>query len=355
VPPDEPAGGDKETHIDGVVAQARQLLGEQYDTVFDIGLQAILNDIKEDLAEFGVVYDEWFSERSLTDHVKTVVQKLDDAGHLYVKDGATWFKTTAFGDEKDRVVVRDNGQTTYFASDIAYIDNKLERGFDKVLYVFGADHHGYTDRMFAACEALGYPRDKLQFLLIQFAVLYQAGERVQMGTRGGKFVTIRKLREEIGKDAARYFYVMRKYQQHMDFDLDLAKSQSNDNPVYYVQMAHARICSVMRRCEQLAMTFDQQAGLASLALLTEPEEAELLTQLATYPELLERAALSHEPHQLTTYLRDLANGLHSYYNAHKTLVEDDALRQARLCLMLAVRQVLFNGLTLIDVSAPEVM
>jgi len=352
---DEPAGGDKEAHIDGVIAQAQQLLGEQYAVVFDLGLSAILEDIKEDLGEFGVIYDQWFSERSLGDHVKTVVEKLDDAGYLYLKDGATWFRTTEFGDEKDRVVVRDNGQTTYFASDIAYIDNKLSRGFDKVLYVFGADHHGYTERMFAACEALGHSRDKLQFLLIQFAILYKGGERMQMSTRSGSFVTIRELREEVGKDAARYFYVMRKYQQHLDFDLDLAKSQSNDNPVYYVQMAHARICSVMRRCDQLGMTYDQTVGLASLALLTEPEEADLLTQLATYPELLERAALNHEPHQLTTYLRDLANGLHSYYGAHKTLVEDDELRQARLCLMNAVRQVLHNGLTLIDVTAPEIM
>lgn len=355
VPPDEPAGGDKEAHIDGVIAQARQLLGEEYQSVFDLGLYAILKDIKEDLGEFGVEYDEWFSERSLSDDVKSVVQKLDDAGHLYTKDGATWFRTTDFGDEKDRVVVRDNGQTTYFASDIAYINNKLERGFDKVLYVFGADHHGYVARMYAACEALGYSRDKLEFLLIQFAILYRNGERMPMSTRSGEFVTIRELREEVGKDAARYFYVMRKYQQHLDFDLDLAKSQSNDNPVYYVQMAHARICSVMRRCEQLEMSYAQDAGLAELGLLTEPEESELLTLLATYPELLERAARSHEPHQLTTYLRDLANGLHSYYNAHKTLVEDDALRQARLCLMQAVKQVLYNGLTLIDVTAPEVM
>ncbi len=355
VPADEPAGGDKEAHIDGVIAQARQLLGDNYSAVFNLGLNAILEDIKQDLGEFGVEYDEWFSERSLSDHVKTVVQKLDEAGHLYIKDGATWFRSTDFGDEKDRVVMRDNGQTTYFASDIAYIDNKLERGFDKVLYVFGADHHGYTARMYAACEALGHDRAKIDFLLIQFAILYKGGERMQMSTRSGEFVTIRDLREEIGKDAARYFYVMRKYQQHLDFDLDLAKSKSNENPVYYVQMAHARICSVMRRCEQLGMTYNQAQGLQSLNLLSEPEEAELLTLLATYPELLERAALAHEPHQLTTYLRDLANGLHSYYNAHKTLVDDDALRQARLCLMQAVQQVLYNGLTLIDVSAPEVM
>lgn len=355
VPPDEPAGGDKEAHIDGLIAQARQLLGNDYQTVFDLGLDAILDDIKSDLSEFGVDYDRWFSERSLSEHVDTVIEKLDAAGHLYVKEGATWFKSTAFGDEKDRVVKRDNGQTTYFASDIAYIDNKLERGFDKVLYVFGADHHGYTARMYAACEALGHPREKLEFLLIQFAILYKGGERVQMSTRSGSFVTIRELRDEVGKDAARYFYVMRKYQQHLDFDLDLAKSQSNDNPVYYVQMAHARICSVLRRCEQLGMSYSREAGLASLDQLKETEETDLMTLLATYPELLERAALNHEPHQLTTYLRDLANGLHSYYNARKTLVDDDAVRQARLCLMEAVRQVLHNGLTLIDVSAPEVM
>ena len=355
VPADEPAGGDKETHIDSLIERARELLNEQYDSVFDLGLFAILKDIKEDLSEFGVEYDEWFSERSLSGHVETVVQKLDNNGHLYKKDGATWFRTTDFGDEKDRVVVRENGATTYFASDIAYMDNKLKRGFDKVLYVFGADHHGYMARMYAACEALGHTPEKIQFLLIQFAVLYKGGERVHMSTRSGSFVTIRELREEVGKDAARYFYVMRKYQQHLDFDLDLAKSQSNDNPVYYVQMAHARICSVMRRCDQLGMTYDAKAGLQSLALLTQPEEAELLTLLAAYPDKLARAALNHEPHQLTTYLRELANGLHSYYNAHKTLVDDDALRQARLCLMQAVQQVLRNGLTLIDVSAPEVM
>ncbi|MCL4149250.1 UNVERIFIED_CONTAM: hypothetical protein GTU68_016003, partial [Idotea baltica] len=224
---DEPAGGDKDKHIDALIDRAREQLGEKYESVFELGLFTILKDIKEDLAEFGVIYDRWFSERSLSGHVKAVVQKLDDAGHLYVKDGATWFRSTEFGDEKDRVVVRDNGATTYFASDIAYIDNKLERGFDKVLYVFGADHHGYTARMLAACEALGYSRSKLQFLLIQFAILYKGGERLPMSTRSGSFVTIRELREEVGRDAARFFYVMRKHQQHLDFDLDLAKSHSN--------------------------------------------------------------------------------------------------------------------------------
>ena len=353
---DEPAGGDKEKHIDGLIERSQQLLGnEQYRVVFNAALNSILDDIKDDLAEFGVEYDNWFSERSIADEVTQVVKRLEDAGHTYVKDGVTWFKSSEFGDEKDRAMVRANGLSTYFASDIAYIDNKLQRGYDQVLYMFGADHHGYTGRMLAACEALGYPREKLQFLLIQFAILYRGGERVQMSTRSGSFVTIRELRDEVGKDAARYFYVMRKYSQHMDFDLDLAKSESNDNPVYYVQYAYARICSVMRQLEQRDLAYDQSAGLAALGRLGETAETDLMTLLATYPELLQRAALAHEPHQLTGYLRDLANGLHSYYNAHKVLVEDHELRHARVCLLLAVRQVLANGLSIIGVSTPEVM
>lgn len=353
---DEPVGGDKEKHIDGLIQRTKELLGEEnYRVVFDAALDSILADIRQDLGEFGVEYDRWFSERSLTDDVARVVDKLEQSGHLYEKEGVRWFRSTNFGDDKDRPVVRSNGQSTYFASDIAYIDNKLQRGFDKVLYVFGADHHGYTARMFAACEALGHSRERLEFVLIQFANLFRGGERVQMSTRSGSFVTIRELRDEVGKDAARYFYVMRKYSQHLDFDLDLAKSQSNDNPVYYVQYAYARICSVFRQMEQRNLVFDQEVGLAALGRLTQSTETELMTLLATYPELIQRAALAHEPHQLTGYLRDLANGLHSYYNAHKVLVDDDELRHARMCLLVAVRQVLSNGLALIDVSTPEVM
>ncbi len=353
---DEPAGGDKETHIDALIQRAQQLLGaEHYQVVFDAALNSILTDIKDDLEEFGVHYDQWFSERSIADDVQSVVKRLEAAGHTYVKDGVIWFKSSELGDVKDRVVIRANGLATYFASDIAYIDNKILRGYDEVLYMFGADHHGYTARMLAACEALGHSREKLQFLLIQFAILYRGGERVQMSTRSGSFVTIRELRDEVGRDAARYFYVMRKYSQHMDFDLDLAKSQSNDNPVYYIQYAYARICSVMRQLEQRDLAFDQAAGLAALGRLEESAETALMTALSTYPELLQRAALAHEPHQLTGYLRDLANGLHSYYNAHKVLVDDHELRHARVCLLLAVRQVLANGLSIIGVSTPEVM
>jgi len=348
--------GDKEAHIDALINNAQQLLGdESYGQVFDAALNDILGDIKEDLSEFGVNYDEWFSERSLVDNIDSVLDKLKASGHVYEKGGAEWFRSTDFGDDKDRVVRRDNGQTTYFASDIAYINNKLERGFDRVLYVFGADHHGYTERMHAAVQALGHKRERLEFLLIQFANLYRGGERVSMTTRGGSFVTIRELRDEVGKDAARYFYVMRKYQQHLDFDIDLAKSESNDNPVYYVQYAHARICSVLRQLDQRQLTHDNAAGLAALERLSEPEEAELMTLLAKWPEIIERAATAREPHQVTGYLRDLANGLHSYYNAHKVLVDDEPLRQARLTLLVAVKQVLVNGLGVLDVSTPEVM
>ena len=356
LPPDEADGGDKERYIDALVARMRERLGENaYRIVFDIGLDAILADIRDDLGEFGVHYDVWFSERALAPDVPDVVERLAASDHVYEREGMRWFRSSAFGDDKDRVVVRANGQTTYFASDIAYVVDKLERGFDRVLYVFGSDHHGYVTRLRAACEALGFDPERLEFLLIQFAILYRGGERVPMSTRSGSFVTLRELRDEVGRDAARFFYVMRKHSQHLDFDLDLARSQSNDNPVYYVQYAHARICSVERQLRQRELTFERETGLASLGRLDQPAETELATLLATWPELVERAALAREPHQITGYLRDLANALHSYYNAHKVLVDEVELRNARLCLLFAVRQVLASGLGLIGVSAPELM
>ena len=358
LPPDEPAGGDKERHIDALIQRARELLGEEaYGRIFRAGLDHIVEDIRRDLEEFGVVYEEWFSERSLTASgaVGKVVDRLREAGHLYEKEGALWFRSSAFGDEKDRVVVRENGQPTYFASDIAYHADKMERGFDRVIDIWGADHHGYVPRIRAALEALGYDSDRLDVLLVQFANLYRNGERVQMSTRSGSFVTLRELREEVGNDAARFFYVMRKCEQHMDFDLELAKSQSNDNPVYYVQYAHARVCSVMRQLEEKQLSYDRIAGLDQLHLLTEPHEEQLLRDLARYPEVVETAALNHEPHLLTHYLRELATDFHTYYNAHQFLVESAGLRDARLSLILAVRQVIANGLELLGVSAPESM
>lgn len=358
IPADEPAGGDKEAHIDALIARAKDLLaGNRYRYVFELGLNTILDDIRDDLGLFGVTFETWFSERSLVESgaVNKVIDRLRASGHLYEKEGAWWFRSTEFGDEKDRVVVRDNGQTTYFASDIAYHMDKLERGFDRVIDVWGADHHGYVPRVKAALRAIGDDPSKLDVLLVQFAVLYRSGEKVQMSTRSGDFVTLRQLRKEVGRDAARFFYVMRKCEQHLDFDLDLAKSQSSDNPVYYVQYAHARICSVLRQAGEKQIDVQPSAGEANLDQLQADHEFILMKALARYPEVVEASALNEEPHQLVHYLRDLANAFHTYYNAEQFLVEDAALRDARIKLVLATREVLRNGLNLIGVSAPEEM
>ena len=350
--------GDKEAHIDALVERAQKLLGDHhYRYIFERGLNTILDDIRDDLREFGVVYDEWYSERTLAEcgAVNKTINRLRDSGYVYEQDGALWFRSSAFGDEKDRVVERENGQTTYFASDIAYHLDKFERGFDWVIDVWGADHHGYVPRVKAALQAMGENPDKLDVLLVQFAILYRNGERVQMSTRSGEFVTLRELRQEVGNDAARFFYVMRKSEQHLDFDLDLAKSQSRENPVYYIQYVHARVSSVLRQLHDKGLPRDEGRGQTSLALLTEPHEEALLVALSRYPDVVESAALAREPHQLAHYLRELATAFHAYYNEHRVLVPDDALRDARLNLSLATRQVIKNGLKLLGVSAPEVM
>ncbi|NOT83292.1 MAG: arginine--tRNA ligase [Methylococcaceae bacterium] len=358
IPADEPQGGDKDIHIDALIERAKSLLGvAQYQAVFEMGLNGILEDIKQDLHEFGVDYQQWFSERQLMDDgsVQQALQRLDTAGFLYKQEGATWFASSRLGDEKDRVVVRDNGQSTYFASDIAYHMQKLDRGFDQIIDIWGADHHGYIPRVRAAMQALGANTDKLTVLLVQFAVLYRGEERVQMSTRSGDFVTLRELRAEVGNDAARFFYTMRRSDQHMDFDLQLATSKTNENPVFYVQYAYARICSVLRQLAEKNIQHDIEQGTENLQLLTELNERELLTALTRYPEVLERAALQYEPHQLIHYLRELANNFHSYYNAHQFLVESADLRNARLNLICAVQQVLRNGLTLLKIKSPETM
>jgi arginyl-tRNA synthetase len=358
IPPDEPAGGDKEEHIDALIARAKTLLGAPlYQDFFQIGLNNILEDIKIDLSEFGVDYQEWFSERQLMDDgsVEKALERLRAAGHLYEKDGATWFACADLGDEKDRVVVRENGQSTYFASDIAYHMNKLDRGFDQIINIWGADHHGYIPRVRAAIQALGADESKLKVLLVQFASLYRGEEKVQMSTRSGEFVTLRQLRNEVGKDAARFFYVMRRSEQHMDFDLKLATSKSNENPVFYVQYAYARVCSVLRQLDEKNWERNLPLGMENLALLTEEHETNLLGTLARYPEVLERAALQYEPHQLIQYLRELANEFHTYYNAHQFLVEDAKIRNARLNLICAVKQILANGLSLLNINTPEAM
>ena len=358
VPADEPQGGDKELHIDGLTQQAKNLLGaDVYRQLFDLGLNAILDDIRNDLAGFGAEYDEWFSERSLVESgvVDEAVEQLKAANMLYQQDGAWWFKSTDFGDEKDRVVVRDNGQATYFASDVAYHLNKFNRGFDQIIDIWGADHHGYITRVKASMEALNQDVSKLKVLLVQFAVLYRGKEKVGMSTRSGEFVTLRELRDEVGKDAARFFYVMRGADQHMDFDLELAKSQSNDNPVYYVQYAHARVCSVFRQLAERQMNWDEQTGIGNLSLLTEDHEQALFTMLSRYPEVVELAAITHTPHLLAHFLMDLARDFHTYYNAHQFMTDDIDLSQARLTLITAVRQVIANGLGLMGVSAPQSM
>lgn len=360
IPADEPQGGDKELHIDALIERANTLLGEaDYRIVFDAGLDSILDDIRDDLGEFGVNYQTWFSERSLTSSgdVDRALETLTEKGFIYKDetDGNLWFRSTDFGDDKDRVVKRANGATTYFASDIAYHMNKFERGYDKVINIWGADHHGYITRVKAAIEALGYDPKRLEVRLVQFAILYRGEERVQMSTRSGSFVTLRELRDEVGSDACRFFYVTRKAEQHMDFDLELAKSESKDNPVYYIQYAHARVCSVKRKLDDAGWSWDKDAGLANLSILDSEHEKDLITKLSKYPEVLKNAGLSHEPHMLANYLKELAGDFHTYYNAHKMLIEDADLRNARITLSEAARQVIANGLQLLGVSAPEQM
>ncbi|NOY73467.1 MAG: arginine--tRNA ligase [Gammaproteobacteria bacterium] len=358
IPPDEVVGGDKEAHIDGLIARCKKILGpEKYKTLFNRVLEAMVSDIRNDLTEFGVHFDNWFSERQLADDgsIDTLIEELQNKELIYKKEGALWFKSTAYGDEKDRVVVRENGQKTYFASDIAYHRNKLQRGFDNIIDIFGADHHGYIPRVKAAITATGDDAERLTVLLVQFAVLYRGTEKLQMSTRSGEFVTLRQLRKDVGNDAARFFYVMRKCEQHLDFDLELAKSKSNENPVYYIQYAHARICSVMKQLEDAGHQADLQQGVAQLHVLKEEHETTLMTTLLRYPELIQSAAKQYEPHQLAHYLRELANQFHTYYNAHKFIVDDAVTRNARLALITATRQVLVNGLAILGVSAPESM
>lgn len=351
-------GGDKELYIDAVIARTKLLIGEtSFEDILQFGLKAILDDIREDLGEFGVTYQQWFSEKSLTDKGETQkgLARLEAANCLYQRDGATWFQATSFGDEKDRVVIRENGQMTYFASDVGYHFNKYERGFDVILDLFGADHHGYAPRIKAFLKAAGEDDTKLHVLLVQFAILYRGKEKVSMSTRSGSFVTLRELREEVGNDAARFFYVMRKCDQHLDFDLELAKSRSNENPVYYIQYAHARICSVERQLAHQQLTWDQKQGLAHAHLLVLPQEKNLLRALSQYPEIIEAAANNFEPHLVVHYLQELANYFHTYYNASKFIVDDEPLRDARLALAMAVKIVLANSLKILGVSAPEYM
>ena len=358
--------GDKEAHIDGLIANAKAALGEAYQIFHNASLSSILQDIKEDLDDFGVRFEQWLSEKSIESKIEPALQILEDKGYLYEKDGNIWFKSTDFGDEKDRVVRRANGQTTYFASDIAYHKDKFDRGFDKVIDVLGADHHGYVARVKAALQAMGIDPQRLDVILVQFVALWRGEEKVQMSSRSGKFVTLRELREEVGNDAARFYYVARKPEVHIDFDLELAKSQSKDNLVFYIQYAHARVCRVLEKLEQLGYAVNDQLGEQHQTLLTNEAEDELIKLLAAYPEILKRAAIGYDPHVLTNYLKDLAALFHGWYDSSRIIPksildgetpssEELEMMQARLRLSKAVRQVIANGLSLLGLSAPSSM
>lgn len=344
---------EDDERLDQLIAIAKKTLGEDYAYIHNFVLTEQLGDCRNDLMEFGVEFDTWFSEQSLFDNglVGRAIQLLDEKNALYKQDGATWFRSTYFGDEKDRVVQRENGHYTYFASDIAYHLNKFERNFVHIINVWGADHHGYIARVKGAINALALDPNILEIALVQFAVLYRESKKVPMSTRSGEFVSLRELRQEVGNDAARFFYVLRKSDQHLDFDLDLAKSQSNDNPVYYVQYAHARICSVLTQWgedEAMLSTIDTD-------LLISQAELMLLQKLIDYPDTLEAAANERAPHLLAFYLKDLASEFHSYYNSTRFLVLEQSLKRARLALIAAIRQVLANGLKLLGVTAPSKM
>ncbi len=348
----------REAFVEALIARAKELLGDDgFDRIRQQSLESILADIEDDLAEFGVTFDTWYSEQSLTktNRIDDALAILRERNILYEKDGATWFPSTDFGDEKDRVVVRANGVKTYFASDIAYHFDKRERGFDYLIDLLGADHHGYISRVRAGLEAMGYKGDDLEVELVQFVTLYRGGEKMQMSTRSGEFDTLRQLRAEVGNDAARFYYVSRSNDQHLDFDLDVAKSQSNDNPVFYIQYAHARIASVFRQLAEKSLAWDEKNGRNNMPALDEPQEKALMTSLSRYPEIIELSANNRAPQHLVHFLRDLANDFHSWYNAHVFIVDDANVRDARLTLCAATRIVIANGLTILGVSAPESM
>jgi arginyl-tRNA synthetase len=331
----------------------KRLLGDDYAVLRQFGLDEQLADIRATLDSFGVRFDRFQSERALLDAgaIEHGIEALKAKGFVYEKDGATWLATEKLGDEKDRVLVRADGAHTYFAADVAYHVAKVERGYDLLIEVWGADHHGYIARVRAAIEALAGRGKDFEVALIQFVTLASG----RMGKRSGNFVTLKDLVAEAGKDATRYFYLNRSNDQHLEFDVELARSQSNDNPVFYVQYAHARVCSVFRQLAEKGLSWDAANGRAHLDRLTAPHEQDLLRTLARWPEVVALAARERAPHHLPHFLREVANGLHTYYNAEKFIVDDAALRDARLALVAATRVVIQNGLKLLGVNAPESM
>jgi len=349
---------NKDVFIDQLIENIVKTLGaDHFEIIRQYGVDEVTKDIKNDLEEFGVTYNAWFPESDLYKKgwLETGVEVLKKQGFTYEKDGALWFRATELGDEKDRVLIRANGVPTYFASDVAYHTYKYDQGYDQIIDVFGADHHGYLPRIKAFLQGLGKDLTKLQILLVQFAILYRGAEKISMSTRSGEFVTLRELRAEVGNDAARFFYIMRKPEQHLDFDLELAKSTSSENPVYYIQYAHARICSVWRQLSEKNVTWDKNAGLTHLDLLSHEDEKNLIAAIASFPEVILSAGQQYAPHHLAHFLQTFAHYFHTYYNNHKFMVDDECVRNARLCLVASAQQVLKNGLTLLGVSSPDRM
>ncbi|MBQ1919489.1 MAG: arginine--tRNA ligase [Selenomonas sp.] len=326
---------------------------ERLEIFKDLAYVEKLATLKEDLESFNVTFDNWFSERTLhPDAVKAAVKILQDNGNIYEQDGALWLKSTAYGDDKDRVVIRDNGVPTYLAADIAYHHNKYERGFDRLINIWGADHHGYVCRVKAAMDALGHDSEKLTVLLLQMVALYRGGELVKMSKRTGQSVTLNELMEEVGTDAARYFFLMRSLDSQLDFDLDLAKKKSNDNPVYYIQYAHARICSIFRQAEENKLAVGAQP---ELSLLTDESELDLIKKIEEYPEEIERAARDYAPQRIARYSYDLASAFHSFYNRCRIVGVEPKLAEARLALVQVTAHVIRHSLGILGVSAPEQM
>ena len=349
---------DDELHTDQIIYGLKTELGNKFFFLRDFALQEIISQIKEDLSDFRVNHNKWFSESSLYQNdnetqskVEETIKNLYSNSFVYEKDDAVWFKSSDFGDDKDRVLKRGNGEYTYFASDVAYHLDKYERGYDRVINIWGSDHHGYIPRVKAAMEASQKDKNKLEVVFIQFANLIRDGKKVTMSTRSGEFITLRELIEEVSTEAARFFYINRKADQHLDFDLDLAKEQSKDNPLYYIQYAHARICSVLRKAE----ADFKKLNKSDLELLDSDREVEIQKMLRQYPDLIKRAALSSEPHLICYYLRDLASSFHSYYNSEKFLIDDKNLMRSRLFLLCGVKQVVHNGLSILGINAPEEM
>ena len=352
---------ETEEDLDKLIEWGKSFLQENFEEIREFSLRAIMSSIKEDLKLFGVNHNLWFNESSMyfnkvgLPDIDKSIKLLDESGFLYEKEEALWFKSTEFGDDKDRVVKRANGDNTYFASDISYHLDKYDRGYNRIINVWGADHHGYLPRVSAAMEALGKNQDRLEVVFIQFANLLRNGKKVSMSTRGGEFIPLMELIEEVSSEAARFFYINRKADQHLDFDLDLAKSQTKDNPLYYIQYAHARICGVFETLKKEGRKLNQDLGLDNLDLLNLDKEIEIQKMLLQYPEVISRAAEHSEPHLICYYLKDLSGLFHSYYNSERFLVDNDKLMNSRLFLLKGTKQVISNGLEILGIDAPQSM